>query len=76
MSAEVHRPGPTEVVIEDITILYDSVMQSRLMSGLSLKLGPTRVLALHARPPSQPVSYQDMTTILFLLGTMLVAENL
>ena len=40
--AACNGPGPTEVVIEDVTILYDSCTPSQLISGWSSRLVPIR----------------------------------
>ena len=60
-------PGPTEVVIEDITILYDSVYAEQIDEWFVFEVGADTSFSITCTPTcGQPVSYQgyDYNTVL------------
>ena len=75
-------PGPTEVVIEDITILYDSVYAEQIDTWFVLRWAPDTTFSYTCAPPSfitcgDPVSYQGYNYATVLIGDRCwFAENL
>ena len=73
-------PGPTEVVIEDITILYDSVYLPQLEEWYVYEFGADTTFSYECLPPfacGEPVSYQGYDYNTVLIGEQCwFAENL
>ena len=75
-------PGPTEVVIEDITILYDSVYAEQIDTWFVFEVGADTTFSYTCAPPSfitcgDPVSYQGYDYATVLIGDQCwFAENL
>jgi len=73
-------PGPTEVVIEDITILYDSVYLPQLEEWYVYEFGADTTFSYECLPPfacGDPVSYQGYDYATVLIGEQCwFAENL
>ena len=73
-------PGPTEVVIEDITILYDSVYLPQLEEWYVYEFGADTTFSYECLPPHEcgdPVSYQGYDYATVLIGDQCwFAENL
>ena len=73
-------PGPTEVVIEDITILYDSVYAEQIDQWFVFEVGADTTLSYECLPPhdcGDPVSYQGYDYATVLIGEQCwFAENL
>ena len=74
-------PGPTEVVIEDITILYDSVYLPQLEEWYVYEFGADTTFSYECAPSfnecGDPVSYQGYDYATVLIGEQCwFAENL
>ena len=75
-------PGPTEIVIEDITVLYDSVYLPQLGEWYVYEFGADTTFSYTCAPPSfstcgDPVSYQGYDYATVLIGDQCwFAENL
>ena len=73
-------PGPTEVVIEDITILYDSVYLPQLEEWYVYEFGADTTFSFECSPLfacGDPVSYQGYDYATVLIGEQCwFAENL
>ena len=71
-------PGPTEVVIEDITILYDSVYLPQLEEWYVYEFGADTTFGFTCAPScGDPVSYQGYDYATVLIGEQCwFAENL
>ena len=71
-------PGPTEVVIEDITILYDSVYLPQLEEWYVYEFGADTTFGYTCAPScGDPVSYQGYDYATVLIGDQCwFAENL
>jgi len=74
-------PGPTEVVIEDITILYDSVYAENIDTWFVYELGADTTFSYTCAPffgdCGDPVSYQGYDYATVLIGDQCwFAENL
>ncbi len=75
-------PGPTEIVIEDITVLYDSVYLPQLDEWYVYEFGADTTFSYTCAPPSfstcgDPVSYQGYDYATVLIGDQCwFAENL
>ena len=74
-------PGPTEVVIEDITILYDSVYAEQIDQWFVFEVGADTTFSITCAPffgeCGDPVSYQGYDYATVLIGEQCwFAENL
>ena len=74
-------PGPTEVVIEDITILYDSVYAEQIDQWFVFEVGADTTFSIICAPffgdCGDPVSYQGYDYATVLIGEQCwFAENL
>ena len=71
-------PGPTEVVIEDITILYDSVYAEQIDEWWVFEVGADTTFSFTCAPScGEPVSYQGYDYATVLIGEQCwFAENL
>ena len=74
-------PGPTEVVIEDITILYDSVYAEQIDQWFVFEVGADTTYSITCAPffgdCGDPVSYQGYDYATVLIGEQCwFAENL
>ena len=73
-------PGPTEVVIEDITILYDSVYAEQIDQWWVFEVGADTTFSYECLPPfscGDPVSYQGYDYATVLIGEQCwFAENI
>ena len=71
-------PGPTEVVIEDITILYDSVYAEQIDQWFLFEVGADTTFGYTCAPScGDPVSYQGYDYATVLIGEQCwFAENL
>ena len=71
-------PGPTEVVVEDITILYDSVYLPQLEEWYVYEFGADTTFSFTCAPScGDPVSYQGYDYATVLIGEQCwFAENL
>ena len=71
-------PGPTEVVIEDITILYDSVYAEQIDEWWVFEVGADTTFSFTCAPScGDPVSYQGYDYATVLIGDQCwFAENL
>ena len=71
-------PGPTEVVIEDITILYDSVYAEQIDQWFVFEVGVDTIFNVTCTPTcGAPISYQGYNYETVLIGDQCwFAENL
>ena len=74
-------PGPTEVVVEDITILYDSVYAEQIDEWWVFEVGADTTFSITCAPSfsecGDPVSYQGYNYATVLIGDQCwFAENL
>ena len=74
-------PGPTEIVIEDITILYDSVYAANIDTWFVYEIGADTTFSYTCAPffgdCGDPVSYQGYDYVTVLIGDQCwFAENL
>ena len=74
-------PGPTEVVIDDITIIYDSVYAENIDTWFVYELGADTTFSITCAPSfsacGDPVSYQGYDYATVLIGEQCwFAENL
>jgi len=71
-------PGPTEIVIEDITILYDSVYAANIDTWFVYEIGADTTFSFTCAPScGDPVSYQGYDYATVLIGDQCwFAENL
>lgn len=73
-------PGPTEVVIEDITILYDSLYAEQIDEWWVFEVGVDTTFSYECLPPyacGEPVSYHGYAYATVLIGDQCwFAENL
>ena len=71
-------PGPTEVVIEDITILYDSLYAEQIDEWWVFEVGADTTYSITCAPScGDPVSYQGYDYATILIGEQCwFAENL
>ena len=75
-------PGPTEMIVEDITILYDSVYAENIDTWLLYEIGQDTTFGYTCEPPvfgecGDPLSYQGYNYATVLIGEQCwFAENL